>query len=157
LLGEIADGVAQFQTLANKNHSMEIFDGYDRDLLTIDPLLTDFARLRGYVIKQRGRYPNRYLYKEGQINRFIDLSMDLDSTGKYHTMYTSDITYSLGAGAWIDRSFTRFLAPRVILEHISFKSVKDRISIHLPIFADFVESLTDDYILQTGQIGVIRG
>lgn len=69
------------------------------------PNIENFCIEAGYEFvnqKSLGRYPRIRIERTGEINRWIELWMELDEDGNRYEHYFEEIPYELSAGAYIN-------------------------------------------------------
>jgi hypothetical protein len=83
-----------------KTPSLEEFARLREHLLGLNPVIGRFCQEYGYEEQTTslGRYPRRCIRREGEVNLFFDLQMNLDEEGDYCQQFDPSLTYSMGAG-----------------------------------------------------------
>lgn len=78
------------------------FEDLREHLQLVQPLVDEFCSSYGYQHvdpRSIGRYPRIRIQKQGEVARWLDLSMELDEDGNRYEIFFDEVPYELAAGA----------------------------------------------------------
>jgi hypothetical protein len=135
------------------------FEKLRKHLDRVFPIIEGFCASSGYKIidsKSLGRYPRIRIEKEGKINRWIELWMELDENGKRYEQFFEEVPYELSAGAYIDildktKYGHRFQKSFVLFSHRQFKDVPTTIIEGLKKSDEILTSWNKAFLKADGQ------
>lgn len=134
-------------------NSSEDYVRLGKHLEEIDGVFQQFLRESGYSDNTGalGRYPHRSAVLRGRVNRKIDLTMEVDSSGHRFEEYFPDIPYKLWACAWTDNDDSRYSNEGVtIFEHLPFSRAKLNLSESLAQAAQRLSVITEFSLRESG-------
>ena len=133
--------------------SLEEFAGLREHLLGLNPVFERFCQEYGYEEQTTslGRYPRRYIQREGEMNLFFDLQMDLDNEGDYFQQFDPSLTYSMGAGGSVDIEQMRHGIIFECFRQMPFFDVEKRLWDYFVAGHSKMSGWNKDYILREGK------
>jgi hypothetical protein len=133
--------------------TLEEFAQLREHLLSLNPVFGRFCLEYEYEEQTTslGRYPRRYIRREGEVNLFFDLQMDLDNEGDYFHQFDPSLTYSMGAGGWVDFEQMRHGIIFDCFQKTPFFDVEKRLWDYLIAGHSKMSSWNKDYLLKEGK------
>ena len=140
-------------------------DGFERlgqHLMAVDDFMRATAADFGYVRQMSGvgKYPRRrFVRVDGRVRRWVDLWMELDSTGSRFEVFDPSIPYELAGGAFIDDGDTlvrRGIRFRVF-QGVPFDRLTERLRLELCGTFERVTLIRESEIFETGEQSKLAG
>ena|SRR5687767_5274241 len=133
--------------------SAEDYDSLGAHLDAIDPVLTAWAAAHGLERDFNcGRYPRRVYRRDGQVGAFLDIEMEVDSSGQRFGHFFPAVPYWAVFGVYQDASRADMPGRRIVLfRDLPFARLLSELPRHLRICEALLSKYTSDYLHQSNE------